>query len=140
MSTRRRSSLSQSLSSSNGGSTSQRRRSSTTNKRPSLRDSVRRSSKRLSQNTMDEVNIQLGRMSTTDDTPASGKERRARRKSRKEDYDRIKDNRSDRVGALQGQWSSHRRSFISEEEELDRLVKESSKSWTCCGATLCCGW
>jgi hypothetical protein len=110
-------------------------------KRPSLKGTaVRRSSKKLTQhNTLEEMKVQLARVAK-EEGPSNRKERRERRASRKEDFATLQEHRTNRMGDIKDKWQDHRKSFISEQEELDRLMKENRAPWSCCGVALCCGW
>lgn len=107
-------------------------------RRRSLTASVRRSSRALQQNAMNDLNIHLGRVATVE-TPTNRKERWERRSSRKEGFERIQSSRSERMENLKDQWTSHRKSFVCEVDEIAKIV-ENNPRWTCCGFNLCCTW
>ena len=89
--------------------------------------------------TIQDIKMQVGRV-PKQEAPTNRTERRARRASRKEEFAAVQEHRSGRMGNLEGKWQDHRKSFISEEEELDRLMKAHKTPWSCCGVALCCGW
>lgn len=94
----------------------------------------------MSQSAMSDVQIHLGRVATAE-TPTNRKARHERRSSRKENLERIRSNRSERLADMQDQWKSHRKTFQHEEEEIAEIV-DSNRSWSsyCCGVNLCCNW
>jgi hypothetical protein len=109
-------------------------------RRPSLLgSSLRRSSRSMQQSAMHEFNVSLGRIPTSE-PPTTHKEMRARRSRRKSDYERQKEDRAGRMGSITDQWASHRKSFVSEEKELEELLKKNGRGSWCCGMNLCCVW
>ena len=95
----------------------------------------------MSQNTMSDIQVHLGRVATAE-TPVTRQERQARRSSRKENMERIRSSRSERLAEMQDQWASHRKTFQCEEEEIAEIVK-NNRSWSSycwCGMNLCCAW
>ncbi len=88
---------------------------------------------------MHDLNVSLGRIPSSE-APVNHKEMRERRSRRKSDYERQKSDRADRMGSITDQWATHRKSFVSEEMELEQLLKNSSKGRWCCGMNLCCFW
>jgi len=118
----------------------------TTPQQQRRRASLMATARRNSQTSLQEKVLHMQRCATEEEGPRTSWERKQRRKSRKKDFKEIQDNRSNRMNALIEKRASLRQSFVSEEEELDRLMGKTgdttgSSRWSaCCGIGLCCQW